>query len=60
MIMRKEDFQYRFKALLSDRDKENLELRAEGVTYEEVAMRLGYKNHIFTNKTIFTFGSPAN
>ena len=40
-----EDFCERFKATLSKKDMEILELRVEGRTYEEIARRLGYKNH---------------
>ena len=40
-----EDFYQRFKARLSQKDMEILELRVEGFTYEEIADKLGYKNH---------------
>jgi len=40
-----EDFCERFKARLSQKDMEILELRIEGFTYEEIADKLGYKNH---------------
>ena len=40
-----EDFCQRFKARLSERDMAILELRVEGFTYEEIADKLGYKNH---------------
>lgn len=40
-----EDFCQRFKATLSDKDMEILELRVEGYTFEEIADRLGYKTH---------------
>jgi len=40
-----EDFCQRFKARLSKKDMEILELRVEGYTYEEIADKLGYKNH---------------
>ena len=40
-----EDFCQRFKATLSEKDMAILELRVEGHTYEEIADRLGYKNH---------------
>lgn len=40
-----EDFCQRFKATLSDKDMEILELRVEGYTFEEIASRLGYKTH---------------
>ena len=40
-----DDFCRRFKARLSDKDLRILELRVEGFTYEEIAVKLGYKNH---------------
>ena len=40
-----EDFCNRFKARLSEKDMRILELRVEGFTYEEIADKLGYKNH---------------
>ena len=40
-----DDFYQRFKALLSERDMKILELRMKGFTYEEIADKLGYKNH---------------
>jgi len=40
-----EDFCQRFKARLSDKDMMILELRVMGFTYEEIAERMGYKNH---------------
>jgi len=40
-----EDFCQRFKATLSQKDMEILELRVEGYTFEEIADRLGYKTH---------------
>lgn len=40
-----ENFCECFKATISKRDMEILELRVEGVTLEEIARRLGYKNH---------------
>jgi len=40
-----EDFCGRFKARLSDKDLRILELRVEGFTYEEIAVKLDYKNH---------------
>jgi len=40
-----DDFCRRFKASLSEKDMRILELRVEGFTYEEIAERLGYKNH---------------
>ena len=40
-----EEFYEQFKARLSERDMEILELRVEGFTYEEIAEKLGYKNH---------------
>lgn len=45
MQVEAEDFCQRFKATLSDKDMEILELRVESQTYEEIADRLGYKNH---------------
>jgi len=40
-----EDFVARFKARLSPKDMAILELRVEGYTYEDIAKKLGYKNH---------------
>jgi len=40
-----EDFCRCFKNRLSQKDMEILELRVEGFTYEEIADKLGYKNH---------------
>jgi len=40
-----EDFYQRFKARLSEKDMKILELRVVGFTYEEIADKLGYKNH---------------
>ena len=40
-----EDFCQRFKVKLSDKDMAILELRVEGHTFEEIADKLGYKNH---------------
>ena len=40
-----EDFYRWFKARLSEKDMKILELRVEGFTYEEIADKLGYKNH---------------
>jgi hypothetical protein len=40
-----DDFCQKFKARLPDKDMEILELRDEGFTYEEIADKLGYKNH---------------
>ena len=39
------DFARRFKKSLSMRDMEILELRVVGLTYQEIADKLGYKNH---------------
>jgi hypothetical protein len=39
------DYFDRFKALLLPKDLKILTMRADGYTYEEVADRLGYKNH---------------
>lgn len=47
-----EDFCQRFKATLSDKDMEILELRVEGYTFEEIASRLGYKTHSAVVKRI--------
>ena len=38
------DFAERFIARLSVRDREILELRLQGYTYQEIGERLGYKN----------------
>ena len=43
--VRAEDYCNRFKARLSEKDLKILELRIEGFTYEQIADRLGYKNH---------------
>ncbi|MCL2638878.1 MAG: hypothetical protein FWD48_10990 [Oscillospiraceae bacterium] len=40
-----EDYVERFKARLSAKDMEILELRVQGHTYEDIAEKLGYKNH---------------
>ena len=40
-----EDFCLQFMSTLSEKDVEILGLRYEGFTYEEIAERLGYKNH---------------
>ena len=40
-----EDFYERFKNQLTDRDREILELRMDGMNFEGIAERLGYKNH---------------
>ena len=40
-----EDYWQRFKTRLTPKDLQILELRAEGRTYEDIARRLGYKNH---------------
>jgi len=40
-----EDYVERFKMRLSQKDMEILELRVNGHTYEEIADKLGYKNH---------------
>lgn len=40
-----ESYVENFKAQLTERDKTILEMRMEGVTFEETAKRLGYKNH---------------
>ena len=40
-----EDYYRRFKEQLSAKDMTILELRVHGLTYEEIAKKLGYKNH---------------
>ena len=40
-----DDFCERFKATLTPKDMEILELRVEGYSYKEIAKKLGYKNH---------------
>jgi len=40
-----EDYYQAFKARLSDKDMKILELRVMGLTYEEIAERMGYSNH---------------
>ena len=35
----------RFLATLTEKDRQIVELRQDGFTYEEIADRLGYKNH---------------
>jgi len=40
-----EDFYDRFKKQLPDRDRKILEMRIDGMNFEEIAKRLGYKNH---------------
>ena len=40
-----DDFCRNFKAHLSEKDMKILDLRVEGFTYEEIAVKLGYKNH---------------
>ena len=40
-----DDYCQRFKATLTERDMEILELRVDGFTYEKIAEKLGYKNH---------------
>ena len=52
MQVEAEDFCQRFKATLSDKDMEILELRVEGQTYEEIADRLGYKTYIGVIKRV--------
>ena len=39
------DFVERFLATLTEKDRQIVELRQDGFTYEEIADRLGYKNH---------------
>jgi len=40
-----EDYYQRFKSRLSEKDMKILELRMLGLTYEEIAKELDYKNH---------------
>ena len=40
-----EDYCQRFKATLTERDMEILELRVDEFTYEKIAEKLGYQNH---------------
>lgn len=40
-----EDYCTRFKKLLSDRDRQILEMRELGLTFEYIAEKLGYKTH---------------
>jgi hypothetical protein len=40
-----EDYCQRFKKRLSERDLEILEMREDGFTFEDIAEKLGYKNH---------------
>ena len=40
-----EDYYQRFKEQLSEKDMKILELRVQGLSYEEIAKKLGYKNH---------------
>jgi len=40
-----EDYCQRFKNMLSERDREILEMRELGITYAEIAEKLGYKTH---------------
>ena len=40
-----EDYVNRFKMLLNEKDKTILEMREDGYTFEEIAFKLGYKNH---------------
>lgn len=44
-IVAAEDYCIRFKSRLSNKDREILELREDGFTFEEIADKLGYKNH---------------
>ena len=39
------DFYERFKNQLPDKDREILEMRMDGMNFEDIAKRLGYKNH---------------
>lgn len=45
-----------FKAKLSEKDMQILTLRMEGKTLEEIANKLGYKNHSGVLKRIRTIG----
>jgi len=44
-IVEAEDYCLRFKALLTDKDREILELREDGYIFDEISDMLGYKNH---------------
>ena len=44
-IVESEDYCRRFKMLLNEKDRIVLELREDGYTFEEIAAKLGYKNH---------------
>jgi len=48
-----EDFVERFKARLSEKDLQILELRAEGHTFERIAAKMGYKTHSGVMKRIW-------
>jgi hypothetical protein len=40
-----EDYYDRFKSQLSSKDMQILQMRVDGLTYGEIALELGYKNH---------------
>ena len=44
-MIAQEEFCREFKGLLSERDREILEMREEGYIFEEIAEKFGYKNH---------------
>ena len=45
-----------FMKTLSEKDKQILELRMKGMTYEEIAKEVGYKNHSGVIKRITKIG----
>jgi DNA-directed RNA polymerase specialized sigma24 family protein len=47
----------RFMATLSEKDRQILELRVEGFTYQEIADKVGYKTHSAVKKRIDKIGS---
>lgn len=47
----------RFMATLSEKDRQILELRVEGYTYQEIADKVGYKTHSAVKKRIDKIGS---
>ncbi len=46
----------RFMATLSEKDRQILELRVEGFTYQEIADKVGYKTHSAVKKRIDKIG----
>ena len=46
----------RFMATLSEKDRQILELRVEGYTYQEIADTVGYKTHSAVKKRIDKIG----